>query len=130
MLGFNTIYNFTTISNTVIDNMYKDMKVIGIGGLHQMIKTSGVFTDVTTVRQQLVAETGLTLVSAEDAMYYLFEDKNGNEVILADDWILPDTIMIVSAVTLKLEISDITTSDVSIILNLLRLKNYKNINIL
>lgn len=124
MLEFGNKYNFNTISNTVIDSNYKEMTVIGIGGFNQIIRLSKVFVDMTTLTQQLSNETGLSLLPVEKAMYYLLEDKYGNEVIISDDWIITDSITVDSEVSIKLEINNITVTDKSVILNWLRLRNY------
>jgi len=124
------IYNFETISNTILKPEYKDLKVVGFGGFRQALKYSGVMNDVTTIREQLVMETGINLIKATDAKYIMFEDKYGNELVLAEDWINLDTVTLVTSVDLNIKITNITSDDTPIILNTLRAMGYENIEIL
>jgi len=121
-------YNFNTISTSVLELSYKNMKVLAYLGFDQAIKYSGVFNDVVTIREQLVTETGKPLLDAKDATYVLFEDEYGDQVLLAEDWIDTDSIQLVQSINLKLIIKNITTSDTAIILDTLRALGYNNID--
>ena len=126
---FNT-YNFDTISNAILKPSYSNVKVVGIGGLRQALKYSGVFNDVVTIRSQLEVETGTTLIPAKDAKYIFFEDTYGNEFVLAEDWIKASTVEAVNAMDLSLKIHNITSDDVSIIVNTLKAMGYSNVELL
>jgi len=123
-------YNFETISNTVLKPKYEKLKVVGFGGFRQAVKYSGVFNDVATVRAQLMVETGVTLIDANKAKYIMFEDQYGNELVLAEDWVKPDTILMIDSIDLNLNIPNVTTDDITLILNTLRAMGYNKAKVL
>ena len=125
---FGNTYNFLTISKIVLPPEYRNMTVTGIMGLNQAVKLAGVNTDVLTLREQLIRETGLPLLPASKAKYILFEDPNGKNVLLAEDWIKLDTVKLVTAITATVTIKNITNDDVNIIINTLRSMGYKDLD--
>jgi len=126
---FGNTYNFRTISNTVLAPEYRNMTVQGIMGFNQAVKYSGAFTDVATIREKLITETGLSLVPADKAKYVLFENEYGETIILAEDWIILDSVVLVTSIDLELNIKNITTDDVNVIVDTLRAMGYKNVDI-
>ena len=125
---FGNTYNFLTISKTVLPPEYRNMTVTGIMGLNQAVKLAGVNTDVLTLREQLIRETGLPLLPASKAKYILFEDPNGKNILLAEDWIKLDTVKLVTAITATITVKNITNDDVNIIVNTLRSMGYKDLD--
>ena len=123
-------YNFSTISNTVLKPDYKDMKVVGFGGFRQAIKYSGVMNDVVAVRKQLMVETGINLIDGNKAKYIFMEDKYGNEIVLAEDWINLDSVIPIEAMDLSISIKNVTSDDTAIIMNTLKAMGYNNIELL
>ena len=123
-------YNFSTISNTVLKPDYKDMKVVGFGGFRQAIKYSGVMNDVVAVRKQLTVETGINLIDSNKAKYIFMEDKYGNEIVLAEDWINLDSVISIEAMDLSISIKNVTSDDTAIIVNTLKAMGYNNIELL
>ena len=124
------VYNFNTISSTILKPEYRGLKVVGFGGLRQAVKYSGVFNDVITIRSQLTVETGLFLVPAKEAKYIFFEDQYENELVIAEDWIKTDTVVNVDDVDISIKIPNVTTDDTAVILNTLRAMGYANIELL
>lgn len=124
LFDFDNVYNFNTISMTILKPTYKNLKVTSNMGYKQAVRYSGIYSDVVTARQQLEAETGLDLVPALDARYILFEDEYGNEILLAEDWIVTNTVVLVTSVALSLKVFNIASSDVAIITNTLRALGY------
>jgi len=122
-------YNFNTVSNTILKPEYRNAKVVGFGGLRQAIKYSGVFNDVVTLRSQIETENGLNLIPAKDAKYIFFEDMYGNEFVLAEDWVILDTVISISNIDLPLLIKNITSDDVAIIVNTLKAMGYVNVEL-
>jgi len=122
-------YNFNTVSETILKPEYKNVKVVGFGGLRQAIKYSGVFNDVITLRSQIETENGIKLVPAKDAKYIFFEDTYGNEFVLAEDWVILDSVLSISAIDLPLIVKNITSDDVAIITNTLKAMGYTDIEL-
>lgn len=129
IFDFGNSYNFLTISNTILAPEYRNMTVEGIMGLNQALRVSGVNTDILTIREQLIRETGKSLLPANKAKYILFLDPNDTYVLLAEDWIKLDTVKLVTALRLTLTIDNITNDDVNIINNTLRNMGYNDIKI-
>lgn len=125
---FGNSYNFLTISHSILAPEYRNMCVEGIMGLNQAIKLSGVNTDVLTIREQLIRETGESLLPANKAKYILFKDQNDSYILLAEDWIKLETVKLVTSIKLNLTIDNLTNDDVNIIINTLRVMGYKNID--
>ena len=125
-----TTYNFNTISTAILKPEYKNMRVVGFGGLRQAIKYSGVFNDVVTLRSQIMSETGTTLIDAKDAKYIIFEDQYENEIVLAEDWIIMDTVVAINSLDLSLKINNVTSEDTAIIVNTLKAMGYKDVELL
>jgi len=123
-------YNFNTKSTTVLKPEYKQMKVVGFGGLRQAVKYSGVFNDVVTLRSQLMTEQGISLIPANDAKYIFFEDQYGNEIVLAEDWIILDSVISINSIDLDFRVSNVTSEDTAIIFNTLKAMGYKDVELL
>ena len=129
MFEIENVYNFTTISNVILSGLYKNLKVVANLGFKQAVKYSGVYNDVVTIRQQLVLETGINLLPSEQVRYYLFEDEYGKEILLAEDWIVKSSIELVTSVTATFTISNINTSDVTLINNMLSAMGYNQVEV-
>ncbi len=123
-------YNFDTISVTVLKQSYKGLSVIGFGGFRQAIKYGGTSLDITTIRQQLMAETGLPLIEASVAKYIFFEDIYKNELVLAEDWINISSVSEVSTINLDFRVRNATSDDAAIIMNAIRAMGYADIELL
>jgi len=121
-------YNFNTISRSVLEYSYKNLTVISYLGFDQAIKYSGIYNDVVTIREQLTVETTLPLLPSKDAIYVLFKDSYGNEILLSEDWIVTESVELVTSIILKLDIKNVTTSDTAIILDTLRALGYNDID--
>jgi len=126
---FGSCYNFLTISNSILSPEYRNMTVEGIMSLNQAVRLAGVNTDVLTIREQLIKETGLSLLPANKAKYILFLNQNDENVLLAEDWIKLDSVKLVTALKAIFTIDNITNDDVNIINNTIRSMGYKNITL-
>lgn len=129
IFDFGNSYNFLTISNTILAPEYRNMTVEGIMGLAQAIKLTGVNTDILTIREQLIRETGINLLPANKSKYILFLDPNDQYVLLAEDWIKVKSVKLVTALQMNITVDNITNDDVNIIANTLRSMGYNSIKI-
>lgn len=129
IFDFGNSYNFLTISNTILAPEYRNMTVEGIMGLNQALRVTGVNNDILTIREQLITETGKSLLPANKAKYILFLDPNNEYVLLAEDWIKLNTVKLVTALKLVLTINNITNDDVNLINNTLRNMGYNDIKL-
>ena len=121
-------YTFNSKSSTILNSEYKNMKVVSIMSYKQAIRFTGkAFNDVATIRKQLILELGSTLLEVTEVNYILFEDEYGNEVLLAYDWIIEDSITAVEALSWKINIPSITSSEMVTISNMIKALGYTNI---
>lgn len=127
MIIIDNTYNFTTKSFTILKGEYKNLKAVANLGYKQVVKYSGVFNDVATIRQQLMLELGSELLPVEVVRYFLFEDSYGNEVLLAEDWIDSDTIVVVDSVSGIFTVPNITTTDIVLISDMIKAIGYNNV---
>lgn len=128
MFEMDKTYNFSSKSNTILNGEYKNMKVVSLMSYKQASRFCGnAFSDVSTIRQQLMAELGVSLLNVTEVNYVLFEDSNGEEVLLGKDWILEDTISLVSAITGNIIVPNITSDDLITITDMIKAIGYTNI---
>ena len=113
-------YNFTTVAPVTLGATYKNMKVKAMVDFDTAIK----FEDVVTVRQKIIQETGLTLLKPTDVLYIMFENIDGKKVILAQDWIVQSSIVLVEKINVVIKINDISTEDVPAIKDVLVAMGY------
>lgn len=113
-------YNFTTVAAVTLGATYKNMKVKAMVDFDTAIK----FEDVVTVRQKIIQETGLTLLKPTDVLYIMFENIDGKTVILAQDWIVQSSIVLVEKINVVIKIIDISTEDVPSIKDVLVAMGY------
>ena len=118
-------YNFNTVSPTVLSASYKNMKVIAILTFRIAIK----YADVVTINEQIEKVEGISLLDPKDVRYILFENEYGEEVVLAEDWIDPNSVVKVDSITATIRIENITTEDLLVIENALRALGYNKIDI-
>jgi len=121
-------YTFNSKSSTILNNEYKNMKVVSIMSYKQATRFTGnAFSDVSTIRQQLILELGSELLDVKEVNYILFEDENGIEILLAYDWIIETTIVLVTSITGKIILPNITSSDLVTITDMIKAIGYTNI---
>jgi len=126
MFELNKRYNFTTIAPITLSQFYKNMKVIAA---NMNFKVAVKFSDVITTRQKIIRETGKNLLDPHIVSYTMFENEAGETVILADDWIDPNSIVLVETVDLTIKLPNVTTDDMIKIKNILSALGYKNIEV-
>jgi len=121
------IYNFKSISTITLKNEYRNYKYVANVGFEQLKYFSNVFTDVVTIRQKLVLETGKQLLNSKDVRYRLFESVDGDLVCLAYDWIDDASIALVNGMTVEYKFTGLSDTDLTNINNLLNSKGYSYI---
>jgi len=114
-------YNFTTIAPVTLGATYKNMKVKAIVDFDTAIK----FEDVVTIRQKIIQETGATLLKPRDVLYIIFQNVDGKTVILAQDWIVSSSIVLVEKINATIKLEDITTEDIPNIKDVLVAMGFK-----
>lgn len=116
-----TIYNFNTISTKILEPTYRNLKVVSHLKYKQALLYSRGFKDVITIRQQLITETGKSLIESRDVNYTLFENQLGDEILMANDWVDPDSVIEIdsSIVDAVITITNTDTTTITTIMNTL-----------
>jgi len=99
-------YNFTTLAPSLLGGDYTNMKVTGIITYVEAVKRSDVTTKHITVKQLI---PGLP-ATPNNLIFIVFTDASGNELVLAQDYIDPVTIVIVTTVNILVEVFDVASS--------------------
>lgn len=99
-------YNFTTLAPSLLGGDYTNMKVTGIITFAEAVKRSDVTTKHITVK---LLVPGLP-ATPNNLIFVVFTDASGNELVLAQDYIDPATIVIVTTVNILIEVFDVASS--------------------
>jgi hypothetical protein len=126
MFKLNRVYNFNTIAPVTLSQTYRNMKVIASD---VNFKIAVKFMDVMTIREQIIRETGKQLLDPRIVSYTMFENEEGDTIVLANDWIDPKSINLVENIDLIMTIKNITTEDMINIKNVLNALGYNDIEI-
>jgi len=106
MFQINNVYNFATIAPTILGAQYNNMTVKGILTIDEAIKQS----DVVTTHEAVKAVSAALPVSPNNMIFILFVDGTGNTLIMAQDYITPTSIVLVTSVTINIQINNATTA--------------------
>jgi len=106
MFQINNVYNFATIAPTILGAQYNNMTVKGILTIDEAIKQS----DVVTTHEAVKAVSAVLPVSPNNMIFILFVDGTGNTLIMAQDYITPTSIVLVTSVTINIQINNATTA--------------------
>ena len=101
-------YNFITISPSILGATYTNMKVIGILSYKEALKKA----DITTIHKQVERSLPQEL-RVSDLTYILFEDINGKELVMPLEYMVRDSFVPVTTITINIEIPDRNTEDIA-----------------
>lgn len=105
------IYNFDTLAPTILNNHYKNMKVIGIVDSTEAVK----YADILTLHNKISNIIPSIPKNVKDLTYILFENTDGKHVLMAYEYIELSSITEVKSINIVIKISNALTSDVAII---------------
>jgi len=114
-------YNFTTIAPVTLGQTYNNVKAIANVDFNIAIK----FSDVISIREAIIQETSAELLNPRDVLYTMFETMDGKTVVLANDWIVPSSIIAIDQVDAIFTIRNITNEDAINIKNMIAALGYK-----
>lgn len=117
-------YNFNTLAGVMLGNSYTAVKVKGIMDSGQAVQYRDILTLHTNIRN-IVPNMPK---SVTDLTYVLFENTDGENVLLAYEYIDTSSIVEVKTIDLDVKIYDVTTEDVAIVRKALSELGY-NVNI-
>ena len=120
-------YNFNILTEVagLIGEKYKLMKVKGILTSDEAVKYTDIATQFETLKPQLPNIPN----SVTDLSFVLFEDPNGEEIVLALEYIDTGTISLVQAINIRVNILGVSTEDISLVQTKLKELGYTNFDV-
>ncbi|MDQ6988434.1 MAG: hypothetical protein Q9M19_01030 [Mariprofundaceae bacterium] len=110
-MQINKSYDFTTLAPALLGAVYTNMKVKGIVTMEEAVKYSDVVTLHESVKSII---TGLPN-TAHDLVFIILVDTDGQELVLAQDYIDSNTIVMVTTTNLDIKIFNVDSSMEAII---------------
>ena len=106
MFNINQSYDFSTLAASLLGATYRNMKVIGIVGMDEAVK----YADVVTKHLSAQAVIQGLPASPRDLTYVIFRDPNGNAMVMAQEYIDPNTVVMVSTINLRVDIYNVDSA--------------------
>ena len=104
----NKRYNFITIAPAILGASFTNMKAISIMTYKEALKKADITTTHKQVEKSLPQELRVT-----DLTYVLFEDMNGKELVMALEYMVKDSLVPVTTLTILVELPDRNTEDIA-----------------
>ena len=104
----NKRYNFITIAPAILGASFTNMKAISIMTYKEALKKADITTTHKQVEKSLPQELRVT-----DLTYVLFEDMNGKELVMPLEYIVKDSLVPVTTLTILVELPDRNTEDIA-----------------
>lgn len=119
------IYNFATKSPAILGNQFTNMKVRGIMDFEEGVK----YRDIATLHSTVKSSIPGIADDVKDLTFILFETLDGENVLLAKEYINADSVVQVQTVNVRAEINNVTTEDITIIKTKLQELGYTNFTV-
>jgi hypothetical protein len=116
-LTINRHYNLSLYPNSVLGNIFNNIKLVSILDYTTALKFSNVELLQTQIRPYLPPGTNL---NHHDYTYYLFSYKD-KQIVIADAWIIPTSIEETSGSSYTIRLNNITNTQLAIVRDQLRL---------
>ena len=104
----NKRYNFITIAPAILGASFTNMKAISIMTYKEARKKADITTTHKQVEKSLPQELKVT-----DLTYVLFEDMNGKELVMPLEYMVKDSLVPVTTLTILVELPDRNTEDIA-----------------
>jgi len=124
----NKYYELQTIAPSVLGNTFKNIKLTKILNFQEAIKedTSLLYVNdnvYNSISQNPIPDIG-------DMTFYVFENANGDKIILSNSWIQPQSIVELSKISLlTISVTNVTHEDNLIIQDMLRNLGFNNFSV-
>ena len=125
MIDFNLrgVYSFNTISPAILNDSYDNLKLVIIAD----VNLAANYADVMTINTMVRNDTNLPLQKIEDMTFLVFENlTTGEKTVLSRDWIIDDSVRLVTTRNLVVTINDVTDKDVAVFKSLLNTAGLTN----
>jgi hypothetical protein len=124
-LEYGKVYNFTTLAPSILGGDYKVIKVKGIISAEEATKKR----DVHTLHEMLKPVITALPEKVYDCKYYLLENSDKEQFVLANEYIDMFSVTEVSSINIRIELLDANSDDTAILRNRLLELGYSNIKI-
>ena len=104
----NKRYNFITIAPAILGASFTNMKAISIMTYKEALKKADITTTHKQVEKSLPQELRVT-----DLTYVLFEDMNGKELVMPLEYMVKDSLVPVTTLTILVELPDRNNEDIA-----------------
>ena len=104
----NKRYNFITIAPAILGASFTNMKAISIMTYKEALKKADITTTHKQVEKSLPQELRVT-----DLTYVLFENMNGKELVMPLEYMVKDSLVPVTTLTILVELPDRNTEDIA-----------------
>ncbi len=123
-IEINKVYSFDTIAPSILGASFKNAKVVSILSYSDAIKQQNVNNTFTTLSNMFPAAFAGT--SIESSIFYKMTLPSGREIILASQYINYLTLELAVSKSIRIDISDISNTDVDVLKQLLIERGYCN----
>lgn len=117
------IYNFSTKASAILGNQFTNMRVKGIIDFEEAVK----YRDVATLHATVKPSIPGIVDDVKDLTFVLFETIDGDDLLLAKEYINAESIVQVQTVNIRAEVTNVTTEDLNIIKTKLTELGYPNV---
>lgn len=117
LLNINKHYNFSVFANAILGTSFRNTKLISILDYKTALKFGNIELLQKKIYPYLPPDT---LIDHTKYTYYLFEVSD-KTIVLADQWIVSDSIEETVGLNFTLSLNNVTTSQVNLVSNQLRL---------
>jgi len=121
----NKVYNFTTLAAARLGSVYSEMRVKSIMTAGEAMKDR----DIHTLHANLLPVISNLPVDTGDCTFLLLENTDGETVVLALEYIDPVSVILVSSVNIRIELTDASSEDISLLNMRLKELGYTNFDI-
>lgn len=116
-ISIDTHYNFSVYANSILGSSYSSAKLVAILNYNTAVK----FGSIDLMHKQIYPYLPPGTPSDHTKYsYYLFEHR-GKQIVLADYWIVPDSMESTEGASYTLTLNNVTTQEVALIRDQLRL---------
>jgi len=121
MFQINKRYNFSCHASAILGASYSNVKVISILDYKSALK----LRELNSIQRQVYPSLPIGTPSDQRSYtYYVFELDNGKTIVLAYNWIIEASIVMVQSLDMIVKVFNITDSDVELVRGQLRRLGY------
>jgi len=118
-------YSFKTIAPITLNSTYTGVTLKAI----LTYDIAKMYSDVVNTHVKVQEEVGRKIPGLDTSIFYLFENKDGEKVVLSELWIEPTSIQIVTSLSIRVIVNEVDETDKYVIESLLKQAGYTNLTV-